>query len=292
MTEPTLSSTEVATLIVEGNAALIAGDSYGARQRFRRALELDPERIEAWIGLAGSVRPYREKREHLRRALELDPRHAEARVILDQVEAKIAAGEVLAPGGVQVRDPLPEALAPPPPEEPVVETVAATDVIFCYTHPDRETGLQCTSCERPICGECATRAAVGQLCPECTRARLPVNYQVSTTNLLVAGTIALVAGAILSVLALQIIGAIGFFGLLVAFLLGPVTGDLLVRLIGRATQEKRGRQMQLAVSICFALGAMPLFSLFLLTGFVFSIPALATILFVVITITTAMARLR
>jgi membrane associated rhomboid family serine protease len=38
----------------------------------------------------------------------------------------------------------------------------------CYRHPDRETGLSCTNCGRPICAECATHAAVGIRCPECS----------------------------------------------------------------------------------------------------------------------------
>lgn len=37
----------------------------------------------------------------------------------------------------------------------------------CYRHPNRVTGLACTECERPICGECSIDAAVGQRCPEC-----------------------------------------------------------------------------------------------------------------------------
>jgi membrane associated rhomboid family serine protease len=39
-------------------------------------------------------------------------------------------------------------------------------VAHCYRHPDRETGLSCSVCERPICTECATFAAVGIRCPE------------------------------------------------------------------------------------------------------------------------------
>src|SRR4051794_32245348 len=37
---------------------------------------------------------------------------------------------------------------------------------FCYRHPDRETGLSCSECDRPICYECMTPAAVGIRCPE------------------------------------------------------------------------------------------------------------------------------
>ena len=36
----------------------------------------------------------------------------------------------------------------------------------CYRHPDRETGLSCSVCERPICTDCATFAAVGIRCPD------------------------------------------------------------------------------------------------------------------------------
>src|SRR5881394_1642038 len=45
-------------------------------------------------------------------------------------------------------------------------STTATRLPTCYRHPDRETGLSCSECGRPICTECMTPAAVGIRCPE------------------------------------------------------------------------------------------------------------------------------
>ncbi len=44
----------------------------------------------------------------------------------------------------------------------------------CYRHPDRETGVSCSSCGRPICPDCMTATPVGMRCPECARQRTKV----------------------------------------------------------------------------------------------------------------------
>jgi membrane associated rhomboid family serine protease len=44
----------------------------------------------------------------------------------------------------------------------------------CYRHPNRETGVACSACGRPICPDCMTPTPVGMRCPECARDRTKV----------------------------------------------------------------------------------------------------------------------
>src|SRR5262249_30973622 len=39
----------------------------------------------------------------------------------------------------------------------------------CYRHPNRETGVSCSNCGRPICPDCMTSTPVGMRCPDCAR---------------------------------------------------------------------------------------------------------------------------
>jgi membrane associated rhomboid family serine protease len=44
--------------------------------------------------------------------------------------------------------------------------MSTVETRYCYRHPDRETGLSCSDCGRPICADCATFAPVGIRCPD------------------------------------------------------------------------------------------------------------------------------
>src|SRR3989449_4607174 len=49
--------------------------------------------------------------------------------------------------------------------------MSTVETRYCYRHPDRETGLSCSECGRPICVDCMTVAPVGIRCPEHAGAR-------------------------------------------------------------------------------------------------------------------------
>jgi tetratricopeptide (TPR) repeat protein len=192
------------------------------------------------------------------RALELDPANQEAQIGLRDAQRRM---------GTQA----------------ATSASSAEQIEYCYRHPDTETALHCTSCGRPICFRCSNPAAVGQLCPECLKGRRAPNYQVSAANIVVGG----VVGLVVSILATSLIGFIGggFFLLLIIFAAGPAAAELIVRAVERATRNKRGRPMQITVAVAMIAGG--------LITFFFIVPNLLAIaLFLLVGVSTAVARLR
>jgi membrane associated rhomboid family serine protease len=115
--------------------------------------------------------------------------------------------------------------------------------VCCYRHPDRETGIRCTRCERPICPECMVSASVGFQCPECVRQGTAVTRQPRT----VAG--GRVAGDPFLVTKILI-------GLNIAvFLLVKVVGDRLVGDLGLYAQC--GRSPFTGERICIGVADGP-----------------------------------
>jgi len=55
-------------------------------------------------------------------------------------------------------------------------------VEVCYRHPNRETGVRCSNCGRPICPDCMTSTPVGMRCPECARQRTQVRGMSSVSG--------------------------------------------------------------------------------------------------------------
>jgi membrane associated rhomboid family serine protease len=83
-------------------------------------------------------------------------------------------------------------------------------VAYCYRHPNRETGLSCSECGRPICTECMTVAPVGLRCPDHSgkpQGVARVRSRVRRTGW--AGTGALVTKALVAINVLVFLAEIG-----------------------------------------------------------------------------------
>jgi membrane associated rhomboid family serine protease len=52
----------------------------------------------------------------------------------------------------------------------------------CYRHKNRETGVHCSNCGRPICPDCMTSTSVGMRCPECATHRTRARTMASTSD--------------------------------------------------------------------------------------------------------------
>ena len=52
----------------------------------------------------------------------------------------------------------------------------------CYRHPNRETGVSCSNCGRPICPDCMTTTSVGMRCPECAGDRTRVRTMATASD--------------------------------------------------------------------------------------------------------------
>jgi membrane associated rhomboid family serine protease len=90
----------------------------------------------------------------------------------------------------------------------------------CYRHPNRETGVRCSNCGRPICPDCMTSTPVGMRCPECARQRQGVRTVRSRTDepvltyILIGINVAVALGALLGGASATGGGGLGGSGLL------------------------------------------------------------------------------
>src|SRR5512139_3604506 len=110
----------------------------------------------------------------------------------------------------------------------------SSTAIYCVNHPDRETGLRCHRCERPICYACAIKTPVGQICPDCYKSAKARYYNGTSTDVPIGALIAVVLGVVFGALAYLFLGAIGFFSYIIAFFAGPAAGGAVAEVIRAA----------------------------------------------------------
>ncbi len=124
------------------------------------------------------------------------------------------------------------------------ENVPGDQPIFCANHPETETYLRCNKCGKPICLKCAELTEVGYRCKECIREQQNVFYNALTADnwiaFAVAAAITLVAWPIVAYL----LRITGFFGWIIAALVGSGAGAALAQIIRNSVGRRRGRYIR------------------------------------------------
>lgn len=291
-------------LIQQGQAAAREGQMDKAREILRRAIQLDPDDVRAWLVLAGVEREPEAKMDCYERVLALDPSQAEARLALDLLQRKAAAPRPArrhppsrqdATGSEPEEDlqldaviaeasrRLAEAVGPPPSDE-VPADDKPPEILFCANHPNVETRLRCNRCAKPICIRCAVRTPVGYRCRQCVGRQRAAYYTGGPLDYVIGGLVALVLGAPASYL----IGLLGawFFSLI----LGPTIGMAIAEVVRLAVRRRRSQYLWVAVGSALVVSALPVLFLGLASLRIWSLLSLA--LFLVLSVGAAVARLR
>ena len=126
----------------------------------------------------------------------------------------------------------------------------------CFFHPEVETGLSCSRCDRPICVRCMVQAPVGIRCRECASVQKLPTFDVQPSYylraVLAGGTVAILAGLVWGLIVSMVPSP------QVAGLLSLVVGYAIGESISRATNRKRGNGLMVlagcyvALSLCAA----------------------------------------
>ena len=169
----------------------------------------------------------------------------------------------------------------------------APAVMYCANHPETETYLRCNKCGKPICLKCAVLTEVGYRCKECIREQQNVFYNAMTYDNWIAFGVA----ALITMFAWPIVSyflrATGFFGWIIAALVGSGAGAALGQIIRSSVGKRRGRYIR-----HFALGGivvgfvLSLFLTSMLFSSIFPFASLQGLLFAVLAITAAWQFLR
>jgi len=120
------------------------------------------------------------------------------------------------------------------------------------------TYLRCAACDTPICDQCAVLSPVGFKCRECGLSKRVTLYAPSVPQTVIAGLIALAAGALGGL----VLGRIGFFGFWLAMLCGRFVGTTILKV----TRGNSGAAMEVISGIAVVAGGLGLRILLVMQG--------------------------
>jgi hypothetical protein len=251
------------------------GKRAAAAQLYKEIIEEAPDTEAAWIGLANVETDQSEKEKALQKALAINPNSVDAKKGLAKLWGEVTETVEVEKEPVAAVDVVRTAVSSPPTQpdhqHDVITPIKEEDTfdLVCYRHPDRETGLRCYNCNKPICSQCAVKTPVGYSCPDCIREKEDLFFNSKPTDYIVAPLVAfplsLIAGYLLT-----LFGG-GFFMFFIVFFVGGLIGGFIGRMAKRAVGNRRGRYLPHTVGAMVILGvAIP--SLPILLAIVFGNP--------------------
>ena len=139
--------------------------------------------------------------------------------------------------------------------------------LTCHWHPDRETGLSCSRCGKPVCVACMRPHPVGIRCKDCARELRIPTYQIATSYYAkgIGAALVLGFGGLLGLgLLLAVLPGVGFLFFILMGGLGWAIGEG----VGRAVNQRRGRPYQYMAlgGVLLATAPIALASIFVLSA--------------------------
>jgi tetratricopeptide (TPR) repeat protein len=283
-------------LLQRGQAAARVGHRAEAREMLRRAVAITPDSTDAWLALAGVEDDPAEKIACFEKVLALDPENVEARLGLEMLQRNDPVSPTQQQGPQTLVQPdgdgdleavlseasrrLEEAVGLPAPGE-----VPPDDqVLYCANHPNVETMLRCNRCGKPICTRCAIQTPVGYRCRECVAGQQATFYTGGVPDYVIAAVIALLLGGAATFL-MSLLGY-WFF----ALILGAPVGIGIAEAVRFAVRRRRSRYLWLTVGGGMVVGALPALLLSLVGFNLWSLLSIG--LFLLLAVGAAVARLR
>jgi hypothetical protein len=142
-------------------------------------------------------------------------------------------------------------------QEHSMQEQSIQEATVCYRHPLIETTLRCAKCDRYICPKCANRTPVGYICPECLRSQENRYFTGGLGDYGIAAIIAFPLSVIVAFIFTVIIGRIGFFSWIIAFIAAPIAGGFIAEAVRWGVRKRRSRYLDRVVAGCFILALAP-----------------------------------
>jgi hypothetical protein len=117
--------------------------------------------------------------------------------------------------------------------------------LYCANHPNEETYVRCSRCEKPICARCRVRTPVGFRCFDCANLQVLPTYAVSADFYLKSAILGFAVAGLAGVL----MGLFPAFEFWAALLMGIVIPEAVTR--GANMKRGPGLQMVAVAAVLF-----------------------------------------